>query len=334
MAFSSATITYMSIISNCTASSLADAATTLMQGNLVAFPTETVYGLGADATNKDAVARIYQVKGRPADHPLIVHISTTAHLDKWASDIPEYAIKLARSFWPGPMTLILPRTELAKNFITGGQNNVGIRVPSHTVALALLKAFEDQGGLGVAAPSANRFGKVSPTTAEDVQAELSDYLSKEDLVLDGGPSAIGVESTIIDCTQSTPTILRPGAITAIMINQLLGISIKTVTNTSGNQIKASGLLESHYAPLAKVYLSGTPSSGDGFIALDNFPTPDGAVRLASPVNNEEFAKVLYQALRLADSKKLDKVFVIPPTGDDIAVAICDRLQKSAVKVSR
>jgi L-threonylcarbamoyladenylate synthase len=323
----------MSIISNCTASSLADAATTLMQGNLVAFPTETVYGLGADATNKDAVARIYQVKGRPADHPLIVHISSAAKLDKWASDIPEYAIKLARSFWPGPMTLILPRTGLVKDFITGGQNNVGIRVPSHTVALALLKAFEDQGGLGVAAPSANRFGKVSPTTAEDVQAELNDYLSKEDLVLDGGPSVIGVESTIIDCTQSTPTILRPGAITAVMINQLLDISIETVTNTSGNQIKASGLLESHYAPLAKVYLAGTPSSGDGFIALNNFPTPPGAVRLASPINNEEFAKLLYQALRLADSKKLDKVFVIPPTGDDIAVAIYDRLQKSAVKVS-
>jgi L-threonylcarbamoyladenylate synthase len=324
----------MSIISNCTASSLADAATTLAGGKLVAFPTETVYGLGADATNKDAVARIYQVKGRPADHPLIVHISTAAHLDKWASEIPEYAIKLARTFWPGPMTLILPRTDLAKDFITGGQNNVGIRVPQNTVALALLKAFEDQGGLGVAAPSANRFGKVSPTTAEDVQAELSDFLSKEDLVLDGGQSAIGVESTIIDCTQSAPTILRPGAITAVMINQLLGISIETVTNTSGNQIKASGLLESHYAPLAKVYLSGTPSPGDGFIGLDNFPTPYGAIRLASPVNNEEFAKVLYQALRLADSKKLNKVFVIPPTGDDIAVAICDRLQKSAVKVSR
>ena len=333
MAFSSATITYMSIISNCTAAAITDAATTLAGGKLVAFPTETVYGLGADATNKDAVARIYQVKGRPADHPLIVHISSAAHLDKWASEIPEYAIKLARSFWPGPMTLILPRTDLAKDFITGGQNNVGIRVPSHTVALALLKAFEDQGGLGVAAPSANRFGKVSPTSAEDVQAELSGFLSKEDLVLDGGPSAIGVESTIIDCTQSTPTILRPGAITAAMINQLLGISIETVTNTSSNQIKASGLLESHYAPLAKVYLSGTPSSGDGFIALDTFTTPTGAVRIAAPKTNEDFARVLYKAFRLADFKGLSKVFVIPPTGDGIAVAINDRLAKSAYKQS-
>ena len=322
----------MAIISNCTASVIQDAAASLIAGNLVAFPTETVYGLGADATNEKAVARIYEVKGRPTDHPLIVHISSINLLNKWTRDIPEYAIKLARAFWPGPMTLILPRTDLAKDFITGGQDNVGIRVPVHTVALALLKAFEDQGGLGVAAPSANRFGKVSPTSAEDVNEELSDYLSENDLVIDGGPSLVGVESTIIDCTKSSPTILRPGAITTVMINQLLDISIETVTNTSGNQIRASGLLESHYAPLAKVYLSGTPSSGDGFIALDNFPTPPGAVRLANPVNNEEFAKVLYQALRLADSKKLDKVFVIPPTGDDIAVAICDRLKKARLSL--
>ena len=322
----------MAIISNCTASVIQDAAASLIAGNLVAFPTETVYGLGADATNEKAVARIYEVKGRPTDHPLIVHISSINLLNKWTRDIPEYAIKLARAFWPGPMTLILPRTDLAKDFITGGQDNVGIRVPQHTVALALLKAFEDQGGLGVAAPSANRFGKVSPTSAEDVNEELSDYLSENDLVIDGGPSLVGVESTIIDCTKSSPTILRPGAITTVMINQLLDISIETVTNTSGNQIRASGLLESHYAPLAKVYLSGTPSSGDGFIALDNFPTPPGAVRLANPVNNEEFAKVLYQALRLADSKKLDKVFVIPPTGDDIAVAICDRLKKARLSL--
>jgi len=332
LAFSSATITYMSIISNCTASTIKDAAIALKKGELVAFPTETVYGLGADASNKDAVARIYSVKGRPADHPLIVHISSAAQLDKWASDIPEYAIKLARSFWPGPMTLILPRTELAKDFITGGQNYVGLRVPEHTLALALLKEFESQGGDGIAAPSANRFGKVSPTTAKDVEVELGAYLSKEDLILDGGPSLVGVESTIINCTQSTPTILRPGAITAAMINQLLDISIETVPNTFSNPIKASGLLESHYAPLAKVYLAGTPKAGDGFIALDNFPTPPGAVRLASPASNEEFAKILYQSLRLADSKKLDNVFVIPPTGDDIAVAICDRLQKSAVKI--
>ncbi len=321
----------MAIISNCTASALSDAASALKAGNLVAFPTETVYGLGADASNQLAVARIYKVKGRPTDHPLIIHISSINNLDKWARDIPEYAIKLARKYWPGPMTLILPRTNLAKDFITGGQDNVGIRVPAHTVAQALLKAFESQGGYGVAAPSANRFGKVSPTCADDVKSELADYLSTDDLILDGGQAEVGVESTIIDCTNPTPVILRPGAITAAMINDLLGIKIETVLNNQTAQIKAPGLLESHYAPLAKVYLSGTPRSGDGFIALSNHPTPDGVIRLISPANNNEYAKTLYQGLRLADSKKLAKVFVIAPTGDDIAVAICDRLQKAAQK---
>jgi L-threonylcarbamoyladenylate synthase len=328
LAFSSATITYMSIISNCTAAAITDAATTLAGGKLVAFPTETVYGLGADATNKDAVARIYQVKGRPSDHPLIVHISSAAHLDKWASEIPEYAIKLARSFWPGPMTLILPRTDLAKDFITGGQNNVGIRVPSHTVALALLKAFEDQGGLGVAAPSANRFGKVSPTTAQAVTDELSNYLSEDDLILDGGSSEVGVESTIIDCTKEVPVIIRPGAVTIAMIEELLAIKLP-IFNTQSNQIKAPGLLASHYAPNAKVLLTGEPIAGDGLVALSSVVTPPGVVRVASPASNEEFAKILYEAFRLADRMSLSRVFVIPPTGDGIAVAINDRLAKSA-----
>jgi L-threonylcarbamoyladenylate synthase len=226
------------------------------------------------------------------------------------------------------MTLILPRTDLAKDFITGGQNNVGIRVPSHTVALGLLKEFEAQGGIGVAAPSANRFGKVSPTCADDVKAELSNFLKSVDLILDGGSSFIGIESTIINCTNTTPTILRPGAITATMINDLLGIKIEKGAENIA-QIKAPGLLESHYSPKAKVYLSGTPSFGAGFIALSKFPTPPGVIRLTSPATNEEYASTLYQGLRLADSKKLNKVFVIPPNGDDISVAICDRLQKAA-----
>ena len=325
----SAIITFMSIISNCTASAIQQAAQSLTDGNLVAFPTETVYGLGADACNKEAVARIYEVKGRPSDHPLIVHISSIEHLNKWASEIPEYAIKLARTFWPGPMTLILPRTELAKDFITGGQNNVGIRVPEHTVAFELLKGFEAQGGFGVAAPSANRFGKVSPTSADDVKEELSDYLKSEDLILDGGTSLVGIESTIINCTNTTPVILRPGVITAAMINNLLDIQIKVVTKNNINQIKAPGLLESHYSPIAKVFLSGTPATGDGFIALNKFSTPPGVIRLTSPATNEEYARTLYRGLRLADSKKLNKVFVIPPNGDDISVAIRDRLQKAA-----
>jgi len=322
----------MTIISNCTASALKDAAASLIAGNLVAFPTETVYGLGADASNQQAVARIYEVKGRPTNHPLIVHISSINNLDKWAKDIPEYAVKLARAFWPGPMTLILPRTDLAKDFITGGQNNVGIRVPAHTVALSLLKEFESQGGLGVAAPSANRFGKVSPTCAGDVKAELSDYLKSNDLVLDGGLSSVGIESTIINCTNTIPTILRPGAITAIMINNLLGIQIEVFVKNDSDQIRAPGLLESHYSPKARVFLSGTPAIGDGFIALSKFPTPPGVIRLTSPATNEEYARTLYQGLRLADSKKLSKVFVIEPAGNDIAVAVCDRLQKAAESI--
>ena len=319
----------MVIISNCTASIIKDAALALKQGHLVAFPTETVYGLGADATNENAVARIYEVKGRPTDHPLIVHISSMELMDKWASEIPEYAIKLARAFWPGPMTLVLKRTESAKDYITGGQNSVGIRVPAHAVALELLKTFEAQGGSGIAAPSANKFGKVSPTCADDVKEELSEYLKSDDLILDGGPSLIGVESTIINCTNAMPIILRPGAITALMIKNLLGISVEVVTKKNIQNIKAPGLLESHYSPKAKVHLTGTPAAGDGFIALSNFPTPFGVVRLISPVTNEEYAKILYQGLRLADSKKLRNVFVVLPDGGDIAVAIRDRLQKAS-----
>jgi L-threonylcarbamoyladenylate synthase len=318
----------MSIISNCTAAAITDAATTLAGGKLVAFPTETVYGLGADATNKDAVARIYQVKGRPADHPLIVHISSAAHLDKWASEIPEYAIKLARSFWPGPMTLILPRTELAKDFITGGQNNVGIRVPSHTVALALLKAFEDQGGQGVAAPSANRFGKVSPTDAQAVTDELSNYLSQDDLILDCGSSEVGVESTIIDCTKDVPVIIRPGAVTIAMIEELLSIKLPTF-NAQSNQIKAPGLLASHYAPNAKVFLTGTPMAGDGLIAMASVKTPEGVIRLAAPQNESEYAHTLYNALRQADALGVKNIYAIPAEEIGLGIAINDRLKKAA-----
>ena len=321
----------MGIISNCTAAAIKDAAAALIKGDLIAFPTETVYGLGADATNEDAIARIYKVKGRPVGHPLIVHISSTGNLDKWARDIPGYAVNLARTFWPGPMTLILPRTDLARDFITGGQDNVGIRIPSHTIALALLKEFESLGGLGVAAPSANRFGAVSPTTVSAVDLELSDYLSGTDQILDGGPCLIGVESTIINCTQNIPKILRPGAITSDMIDDLLGISVVSGPQNLDNQIKAPGLLESHYAPSAKIFLTGTPKPGDGFIALAAIKTPKAAIRLARPVTNKEYAQILYKALRLADSKKIERVFVIPPEGLDIAVAINDRLNRSAFK---
>ena len=178
---------------------MADAAANLLAGGLVAFPTETVYGLGADACNADAVARVYSVKGRPADHPLIVHVASMEGLGDWADDVPGYAISLARDFWPGPMTLIMKRSELAGDFVTGGQETVGVRVPDHPVALGLLLAFEQIGGKGVAAPSANRFGNVSPTTAQAVEDELSEHVADADQILDGGPCQVGVESTIIDC---------------------------------------------------------------------------------------------------------------------------------------
>ena len=332
MGLCSATITYMSIISNCTESAIKDAAASLISGNLVTFPTETVYGLGADAVNKDAVSRIYEVKGRPTGHPLIVHISSIELLDKWARDIPEYAIKLARSFWPGPMTLILPRTKLAKDFITAGQDNVGIRVPSHTVALALLKEFESQGGEGVAAPSANRFGKVSPTTAQAVSDELSDYLAPNDLILDGGPSQVGVESTIIDCTQRLPVIIRPGEVSTQMIEELLSIKLP-IFDTQSNQIKAPGLLTSHYSPNAKVFLTGTPAPGDGLIAIASVKTPEGVIRLSAPQNNTEYAHTLYNAMRQGDALGIKNIYALLAEDIGVGVAINDRLKKAAQESS-
>ena len=321
----------MSIISNCTATAIKDAAASLIKGDLVAFPTETVYGLGADATNKDAIARIYKVKGRPEGHPLIVHISSLANLDKWARDIPEYAVKLARAFWPGPMTLILPRTDLAKDFITGSQDNVGLRIPSHTVTLALMKEFEDQGGLGVAAPSANRFGQVSPTNAASVSEEIGEYLNDSDIVLDGGPSEVGLESTIIDCASSTPKILRPGAVTESMIEDVtkFRVSGDIRKDLSGLGIRVSGSLENHYAPKAKVILDQEPIAGSGYIALENVTTPAGVIRLAAPKSVEEFARTLYESMREGDHQNLTTIYIEQPTGAGLALAIRDRLSRSA-----
>ena len=315
----------MEIINNPTHDEIKKAAKALKDGHLVAFPTETVYGLGADATNEKAVSRIYSVKGRPTDHPLIVHISSINQLDKWAINIPEYAIKLAKEFWPGPMTLILKRSKLAMDYITGGQENVGLRVPSQPVALSLLSEFELLGGLGIAAPSANRFGAVSPTTSESVEQELGSFLQIEDLILDGGQSEVGVESTIIDCKKNNPVVLRPGAITNKMIENTTGFKVQF----NQNEIRASGLLESHYSPKAKVVIDETAEPGDGFIALANIPTPNGVIRLASPKNIEEYARVLYGALRAGDQKGLKKIKIIQPRGDGLALAIRDRSGKAA-----
>ena len=333
-------------LSKCDATAMADAAANLLAGGLVAFPTETVYGLGADACNADAVARVYSVKGRPSDHPLIVHVASIDGLGAWAADVPSYAISLARDFWPGPMTLVVKRSELAADFVTGGQDTVGVRVPNHPVALGLLEAFARAGGKGIAAPSANRFGNVSPTTAQAVNDELGDHLAAGDQILDGGACDVGVESTIIDCTGDFPKILRPGAITGQMISQSTQAQVGsrftyTDEDLSGiilngkpleaNKIRVSGSLESHYAPKASVFLDQIPMAGQGFIAMADVPSPDGVIRLAAPQTDEEFARVLYSALRAADEKGLAAVVVQQPLGTGIAIAIRDRLMRASKK---
>jgi L-threonylcarbamoyladenylate synthase len=301
------------------------AAQALKAGKLVAFPTETVYGLGADAENEMAVARIYEAKGRPADHPLIVHIASKAQLTDWASKVPAYASALADAYWPGPMTLILERSELAKDFVTGNQDSVGLRVPNHPVALELLKEFVQLGGKGIAAPSANRFGKVSPTSAKAVSDELGQFLEPVDLILDGGSSEVGIESTIIDCRGAAPKILRPGSVTVEMIEQVTNL----VLDESESSLRVSGALENHYAPKARVVLDEPASSGDGFIAMSNVETPQGVIRLAAPANLDEYARVLYQSLREADEQSLARVVAWQPTGNGIAIAIRDRLRRAS-----
>ena len=317
----------MFAITNPSESAINDAAKALIGGALVGIPTETVYGLAADAENPEAVARIYSVKGRPQDHPVIVHIGSVDYLNKWAINIPDYALKLANEYWPGPMTLILERSEIAKNFITGGQETVGLRVPAHLTTLALLEEFHNLGGNGIAAPSANRFGAVSPTNAEAVQSELGKFLdASQDLIIDGGQSLVGVESTIIDCTEDFPIILRPGAISIEMIFGTTGLISKLNIDS---KIRVSGSLEQHYSPKAKILLKGIVGPGDGFIALDYVVTPEGAVRLASPTTLEEYARILYATFREADKRGINRIMVIPPEGDGIAIAIRDRLARAA-----
>jgi L-threonylcarbamoyladenylate synthase len=313
-------------LSNCAADTLSQAALALKNGALVALPTETVYGLGADASNEKAVARIYEVKGRPQDHPLILHIASMNDSTHWAEDISDYAIALARAFWPGPMTLIFNRSENAKDFVTGGQNTVGLRVPDHTLALGLLQECKKIGVHAIAAPSANRFGHVSPTTAIAVQEEIGAYLSAQDLILDGGPAQVGLESTIIDCTGDAPKILRPGAITEAMIEEATGLKVSENNNP---EIRVSGSLEKHYAPNAKVILDAQATSGQGFIAPADVATPPGAIRLASPTNTDEYARTFYSALRDGDAQGLETIAIIQPSGDGLAIAIRDRLMRAS-----
>ncbi|MGV8883866.1 MAG: L-threonylcarbamoyladenylate synthase [Rhodoglobus sp.] len=304
------------------------AATVLRNAGLVAFPTETVYGLGADASSDDAIGRMYSVKNRPANHPVIIHIVDSADVDYWAEAVPEFAQALMRDFWPGPMTLILPRSARAHDCVTGGQNSVGIRIPDHPLALELLREFRQLGGMGVAAPSANRYGAVSPTNASAVRSELQQYLAPSDMILDGGDCKVGVESTIIDCTSSNPVILRPGAISADMISGSTGLAVFEPESASP-RVRVSGSHSKHYSPKARVVIGGSCATGEGLIAGAEFDTPSGVIRLAAPTTHEEYARLLYAALREADARGLSVVRIIPPSGDGVAIAIRDRITRSS-----
>ena len=299
------------------------AAEILRAGGLVAFPTETVYGLGADASNAAAVARLYSTKGRPADHPVIVHFASVDKAFSFAREVPEEARRLARRFWPGPLTLILKRSEKAKDFVTGGQDSVGVRVPSHPVAHALLAEF----GGGVAAPSANRFGLVSPTTAAHVREDLGDEV---DLVLEGGASEVGIESTIVDLSSGEALLLRPGAISKRELQEILKIEEK------GSSLRHSGGLSRHYAPRTPARLVNTFELDQQIAALKDrvavlaFSRPDERVDywLRMPRDPAAYAQRLYAALRELDSAGCEQILVEgPPEGADWA-AVRDRLQKA------
>jgi L-threonylcarbamoyladenylate synthase len=319
----------MEIISNPNLDEIRKAAKALKDGHLVAFPTETVYGLGADATNEKAIRKVYSVKERPTNHPLIVHISSLEFLRDWAVDIPEYALKLSIEFWPGPMTLILKRSELAHDFITGGQDSIGLRIPNEKIALDLLRQFELLGGQGIAAPSANRFGAVSPTTSNAVKVELEKFLNHEDIILNSGQCLIGIESTIIDCTFEHPLILRPGAITREQINKV--VKLGSLMYSHKSITKVSGSFSSHYSPEATIEISDLINAGEGMIAMAKFITPDGVIRLAAPNNIQEYAHQLYEAFRNADLQGLKKIKVILPEEQGLGEAIKDRIIKASFK---
>jgi L-threonylcarbamoyladenylate synthase len=299
------------------------AAEILRAGGLVAFPTETVYGLGADASNAVAVARLYATKGRPADHPVIVHFASADAAFAWSRDIPDSARKLARRFWPGPLTLILKRGAQAKDFVTGGQDSVGLRVPSHPVAHALLAAF----GGGVAAPSANRFGLVSPTTAAHVREDLGDEV---DLVLEGGPSEVGIESTIVDLSSGAASLLRPGAISRRDLETLVKIG------DTASAVRHSGGMARHYAPRTPARLVNAFDLDKQIAALKQrvavlaFSRPDERVDywLRMPRDPAAYAQRLYAALRELDTAGCEQILVeAPPEGAEWA-AVSDRLQKA------
>jgi len=314
---------------------IAEAVAALRRGELVAFPTETVYGLGADARDPAALRRLFAAKGRPTDHPVIVHLASEEELGLWASPVPPEAERLAEAFWPGPLTLVLPRAAGVPDLVTGGQETIGVRVPNHPVALALLRAF----GGGVAAPSANRFGRLSPTRAEHVRAELGEAVS---VVLDGGPTDVGVESTVLDLTGDRPALLRPGGISPAQIAAVIGTTPQTGRRDAP---RASGTLPSHYAPATPLELvppedleararylaaGGTPVA-----VLARRPTPerlvgDGNLRWrAAPREAEGYARGLYAALRELDEGGAGRILVEEAPEGEEWLAVRDRLRRAA-----
>lgn len=341
---------------------IAEAVAKLRAGGLVAIPTETVYGLAADASSSEAVGRIFEVKGRPRDHPLILHIHAGADLERWSVDIPDYGRELARRFWPGPLTLVLPRSGAVGGFVTGGQPTVAVRAPDHPVAQDLLRGF----GGAVAAPSANVFGAVSPTRAEHVLTDLGPRLDPgSDLILDGGPCSVGLESTILDCTGPAPRVLRPGGLGPEQISEVA--PVLDAQELPAERVRVPGSLESHYSPEARVVLTDVgppppqvdelrriasrscdPDAQVGLIAPSTVTTPAGWNRLLASEDSSQYARELYKALRSADESRLDLVVAVLPAvhvdpetvrvdfnrsqadlDSSLARAIADRLRRAA-----
>ncbi|WP_459989948.1 L-threonylcarbamoyladenylate synthase [Methylosoma difficile] len=316
------------------ADALAAAVQLLQQGRLVAFPTETVYGLGADAANPEAVRRIFAAKGRPADHPLIVHIGDLSGLNTWAQHIPDAAYQLAEQFWPGPLAIILPKQAQVPLEVTGGQQTVGLRMPSHPVALQLLQAF----GGGIAAPSANRYCRISPTLASHVAEELGDAV---DLILDGGACQVGVESTIVDLSGAQPNLLRPGQISRAAIESVLGESVLVA---AASQVRTSGMMDVHYAPATRAVLCATDDLADAYRQLTaqgkkvglmvwQAQTSPANTQILMPLAADVYAQALYASLRKLDSLQLDVILVEQPPVDEAWRAVNDRLGKATVRLS-
>ena len=316
---------------------IAQAAQALRDGQLVGMPTETVYGLAANATDDAAVAQIFVAKGRPADHPLIVHVPSAAQVLIFAAQVPDFAQALIDAFWPGPLTLILPRQSGVATASAGGQDSIGLRCPSHPVAQQLLHACAALGVHGVSAPSANRFGRVSPTTAAHVQSELGQDL----LILDGGECAVGIESTIIDCTRGAPVLLRPGHITRLQIEAVCGRPVLDKDAVAQAAPRASGTLESHYAPRAKVRLMSAQDIDAKLQALGphannlgvwSAQRPDagaGVVWREQPTSAEQAAHDLFSVLRDLDARGVTQIWVQLPPDTPEWEGVRDRLQRAA-----